>query len=146
MKRIDDTSFKGFGFQFIPVRPEHLRFFAFVFGEEPPPHAECVGCTMVDRDFLPAGFCLAWIRDNGTVTVHGYFGKWLKVFPKDILRGMKPVMNRLREAGIEEVWAVADEAVPGSDKLVEWFRGVATDQIVPGQGRYYRINLKESPI
>jgi hypothetical protein len=123
-----------------------LEFFAFVFGEAPPPHAECVGNTMVDRDFMPLGFCIAWLRDNGTTTIHAYFGDWLRTFPKDILRGMKPTMQRLRDAGIVDVYAVAEESVPGSDKLIAWFKGVPTDQIVPGQGRYYRMNLNESPI
>lgn len=117
-----------------------------MFGAEPPTFEACVGNTMVDRDFLPLGFCLAWLRDNGTVTAHAYFGQWLMIYPKDILRGMRPVMQRLRDCGVTEVWAVADEAVPGSSKLVEWFGGVETEQNVEGQGRYWRIDLTKSPI
>lgn len=101
---------------------------------------------MVDRDFLPLGFCLAWLRKEGTVTIHAYFGRWLQIYPKDVLRGMKPVMQRLRDAGIVHVWAVADEAVEGSTKLVDWFKGEPTEQIVPGQGRYWIIDLTRSPI
>ena len=101
---------------------------------------------MVDRDFMPVGFCIVWFRENGTATVHAYFGTWLQTYPKDILRGMRPTMQKLREIGVTDVYAVADESVPGSDKLVQWFKGVATDQVVPGQGRYYRMNLLESPI
>lgn len=117
-----------------------------MFGETPPEFGECHGNTMVDEDYFPRGFCLAWFRHNGTVTIHAYFGEYLRTFPKDILRGMKPTMNELREMGVTDVYAVADERVPGSEQLVRWFRGVPTDQWVDGQGRYWRIDLTRSPI
>lgn len=101
---------------------------------------------MVDRNFLPLGFCLAWLREEGTVTVHAYFGEYLRLFPKDILKGMKPVMDRIREAGVSDVWAIADERVPGSRRLIQWFGGVPSGQIVPGQGEYYRIDMLKTPI
>jgi hypothetical protein len=141
-----DNSFKGRGFRFIPIRPAHLDFFAFVFGEAPPPWEECLGNTMVDEDFMPLGFCMAWRRENGTVTAHAYFGDWLRVYPKDILKGMRPVMQQIRDAGVTEIWAVADERVPGSDVLVKWFKGVPTGQIVPGQGEYYLMDITRSAI
>ncbi len=128
------------------MRPAHLEFFDFVFGEQGPPWDECFGNTMVDVDFMPVGFAIVWFRHNGTVTVHAYFGEYLKTYPKDILRGMQPTMQRLREIGVTDLYAVAHESVPGSDTLIKWFKGVPTDQSVEGQGRYYRMNLLESPI
>jgi hypothetical protein len=128
------------------VRKAHLDFFAFVFGEEAPPWDRCLGNTMVDENYMPKGFCLAWLRENGTVTAHAYFGEWLKIYPKDILKGMKPVMDRIREAGVKEIWAVADENVEGSDTLTKWLRAEKTEQFVPGQGYYWRIDMDRSPI
>lgn len=107
---------------------------------------------MVDRDFILCGFALAWLRprpsksDPLLVTVHAYFGEYLKIYPKDILRGMKVTIDQLCEAGIYEVYATADERVPGSRTFCEWFRGVPTGQFVPGQGEYYRFDLSRSPV
>lgn len=139
-------SFKDHGFEFIDLRPAHLDLYAFVLGDEAPEFADCVGRTMVDRNFMPMGFCLAWFRKEGSITIHAYYGKWLKTFPKDILRGMKPVIDALRTAGVVDVYAVADVNVEGSDTLVKWFGGVPTGQIVPGQGEYYRVNILEGKI
>ena len=61
------------------MRRAHLEFFSFVFGEDAPPFERCIGKTMVDRAYMPKGFCLAWLRENGTVTAHAYFGEWLKI-------------------------------------------------------------------
>lgn len=117
-----------------------------MLNEEPPPIEQCVGKTMVDRDFLPLGFALLWLRPEGSVTVHAHYGPWLKIFPKDILRAMKGTMDEARAAGITEVWAIADERVPGSRKLVEWFCGEPSGQWVDGQGEYYKLDLTKSKI
>jgi RimJ/RimL family protein N-acetyltransferase len=140
-----DNSFKGLGYQFIALRRAHLDFLGYVFGEAPPPVEECIGRTLVDRDFRPAGFCLAWLRPDDTVTIHAYFGDYLRRYPKDILRGMKPIMERIRQAGIVDVYAEADERFEGSRKLIEWFGGVPTGQRVEN-GEYYRIDMTRSPI
>lgn len=116
-----------------------------MFGEEPPPIEECIGRTMVDRDFLPVGFCLAWLRPTEAVTIHAFFGEYLKRWPKDILRGMKPIIERVRDAGITEVFAEADERFDGSRKLIEWFGGEPTGQWVE-HGEYYKIDLTRSPL
>jgi hypothetical protein len=146
-KKIDDpNSFKGRGFSFIPVRAAHLDFLGFIFDEEPPPIAECFGNTMVDRDFMPLGFALLWIRPEGSVTVHAHYGPWLRMYPKDILRAMKGTMDQARAVGITEVWAIADERVPGSRTLVAWFNGEPSGQRVEGQGEYYRLDLTKSKI
>lgn len=128
------------------MRKAHLDFLAYVFNEDPPPFGECFGRTMVDKDYMPLGFALAWLRPEGATTIHAYYGHWLKQYPKDILRGMQPIMQRIREAGIYEVWAIADERVEGSRKLVEWFKGEPSGQIVENQGEYYKIDLRRSPI
>ena len=144
-KTNDALSFKEQGFQFIPVRRAHLDFFGFVFGEEPPAFEACIGNTMVDRDFLPLGFCLAWMRETGAVTSHAYFGHWLRTYPKDILRGMKGTMDKIRSAGVSEVYAFAELGTPGSVELIKWFGGVETDQPAV-QGNWWRIDLTRSPI
>lgn len=117
-----------------------------MFNETPPPFDKCIGRTMVDRDYMPLGFALAWLRDEGTVTIHAYYGPWLKVYPKDILRGMKPVMDRIREAGFFEVYAEAEPHTEGSRTLIEWFKGEPTGTYVPGGGEWYKIDLKRTPI
>lgn len=128
------------------MRKAHLEFFAACFAEDIPPVEECFGRAMVDRWFIPVGFCMAWVRPGKPVTVHGHFGEWLKQYPKDILRGIKPVMDRLRANGITEVWALADERIQGSDTLCKWFGGVPSGQYVPGDGEYWRIDLTKSKI
>ena len=134
-------------FTFIPVRPAHLEFFAFVFREDLPPIDEVIGNTMVDRlHYLPLGFALARLWPSGAVSIHAYFGQWLKQYPKDVLRGLKGTIDELRAMGIKDIHAVADENVEGSVTLVKWFKGEKTAQWVEGQGWYYKINLDRSPI
>lgn len=128
------------------MRRAHLDFLGYVFGEEPPPFERCFGNTMVDIDYMPLGFCLAWLREEGSTTVHAYYGPWLKIYPKEILRSMHAMMDKVRAAGIGEVWAIADERVAGSDKLLAWFGGVPSGQIVAGQGEYWRVDLTRAPI
>jgi len=134
-------------FTFIPVREAHLEFFAFAFQEELPPIDEVIGNTMVDRlHYLPLGFALARLWPSGAVSIHAYFGQWLKTYPKDVLRALKGTVDELRAMGIQDIHAVADESVPGSDTLLEWLGGEKTEQFVDGQGWYYKINLDRSRI
>ena len=135
---------KGFPYQFIPLRRSHLDFVKAMTGRYPPDFERCVGKTMVDDLYRPLGFCFVAFEDDG-VTCHAYFGKWLRVWPKDILRGMKPVFDRLREMEEHFVFAVADEEVEGSDKLIHWFKGVKTDRRAD-TGPIYLIDLRDTPI
>lgn len=117
----------------------------FAYDREPPPIHQIHGNTMVDRDFLPLGFCFVWFEPSGVVSVHAHFGKWLRVFPKDILRGMKVTFEELRAMGVKELVAIADESIDGSVTLVKWFKGVATGQ--RGEfGEIYTIDLAQTPI
>lgn len=95
---------------------------------------------------MPLGFALVWVRPEGSCTVHAHYGKWLRTFPKDILRAMKGTMDKCRAAGVTELWAVADERVEGSRTLVEWMRAEPSGQFVEGQGEYFKIDLTRTPI
>lgn len=100
---------------------------------------------MVDREFLPIGFCFAWFEPTGSVSVHAHFGKWLRIFPKDILRGMKVTIDQLRAAGVKEVYTMADENIDGSATLIRWFKGEPTGD--RGEfGPIFRVDLSKSPI
>lgn len=105
---------------------------------------------MVNADYVPLGFCLAYFEDDETVSIHGYFGDWLKIFPKDILRSMKDFTDRLREhAGVTECYAIADESVEGSVKLIEWVGGEYTGKDAtdgPVRGPIYICDLSKTRI
>lgn len=103
------------------------------------------GAAMVDRHFIPLGMWLAYFEDDGTVSVHAYFGKWLRQYPKDILRHVSKFTARLREMGHNIVYAIADESVPGSDTLIEWFKGEKTGDRHE-YGPVYRIDLRKAKI
>lgn len=114
---------------------------AFLYQEKPVTIEDCIGRTMVDRSLMPLGFCLLWFREEGTVTIHAHFGKWLRVFPKDIIRGMKETADEARELGVRDTYMIADENVPDSDKLCAWVGGTKTDQYIPGHGFYWKLDL-----
>lgn len=139
------ASFQERGFSFIPIRPAHLDFLRFVYGREVPTIDEVVGRTMVDDRYLPLGVCIVHFEPCGTNTVHAHFGKWLRIYPKDILRGMSHVTNWLRQHDIFILHAIADEAVDGSDTLLKWLSGEPTghrNEIGP----IYRIDLHNCKI
>lgn len=129
------------GFGFIPVRRAHLDYLAFSYGEEAVPFEEVIGRTMVDRSLIPLGFCLAWFRPEGTVTIHAHFGKWLRIFPTNIIRAMKETADDVRDCGVKEVWMIADQRIEGSTKLCEWVGAEKSDQYVEGQGWYWKLDL-----
>src|SRR5262245_39415933 len=83
--RQGSLSFRERGFSFIPLRPAHLEFLAFVYGREVPKLEECIGRALVDQDYLPLGVVLVHFEneDDGTNKLHAHFGKWLRVFAKD---------------------------------------------------------------
>lgn len=141
----ENASFRERGFSFIPLRPAHLDFLAFVYGRTVPKLEEVVGRAMVDRNYLPLGVVLVHFEPCGTNTLHAHFGKWLKVYPKDILRGMSEVTHWLREHEIFILHAIADEGVPGSDYLLEWLRAKPTGQR-NDIGPIYRLDLRECKI
>lgn len=138
-------SFKERGFDFIPIRQAHLDFLGYCYGRTPPPLEEVEGFALVDRNCLPLGLALVHFEDGGTVTCHAHFGKWLKIYPKDILRGMKVTMDSLRERGIFILHAIADDGIEGSDTLVKWCRGVPTGQRAE-TGPIYRIDLRDMKV
>lgn len=133
------------GFRFIDVREAHLRFLGWAFAAEPPPIERVVGRTMVDREYRPIGFCLADFEPSGVVAIHAHFGQWLRVYPTNILRGMKVTIDALRRAGVKDVYAIADRGIDGSDTLIKWFGGEPTGQVVE-LGPVYRIELARSRV
>lgn len=139
------ASFRERGFSFIPLRQAHLDFLQFVYGREVPKLDEVVGRAMVDESYLPLGVVLVHFEPNGTNTLHAHFGKWLKVYPKDVLRGMSEVCNWLREHEVFILHAIADESVPGSDYLLEWL-GATPENRRNEIGPIYRLDLRKCKI
>lgn len=151
-------SFRERGFSFIELRPQHLALFGAIYGDRSMPTIdEVVGRAMVDWDFMPLGAVLVYFEPHafeaeygqrifeGRNWLYAHFGPWLRIYPKDILRGMKSVADQLREAGIFDLHCTADRSVEGSDKLVIWLRGVATGE-EDKLGPIYRIDLRTCPI
>ena len=139
------SSFKEGGYQFIPIREAHLGFVAWMMGREAPKLDKVYGAAMVNRNFIPLGVCLAYFEEDGTVSIHAHFGKWLRKFPKDVLRHMHGFCRDLREMGHPIVYAIADESVDGSRTLIEWFRGEPTGAR-HDFGPIYRIDLRKAKI
>ena len=100
---------------------------------------------MVDRDYLPLGFCFVWFEPSGTVSLHAHFGRWLKRYPKDILRGMHQTANELRQMGVRYLHCTADPSVEGSQRLVNWLQGEPTGQMGE-MGMIYCIDLTKTKI
>jgi hypothetical protein len=139
-----DNSFKGRGFQFIPIRPAHLDFVAWAMGREAPDYARVFGAALVDKDFIPLGVALAYFEDE-CISLHASFGKWLKIYPKDILRHMSGFLQALRDKGHQIAYACADESVEGSTTLIEWLKGEPTGKR-HAFGEIYRIDLTRTKI
>lgn len=139
-----DKSFKGQGYSFIDIRPAHLDFIAWVMGRQAPDFERIFGAALVNRNFIPLGVALAYFEDE-CVSIHAHFGKWLRVYPKDILRHMHKFCDALRAQGHTIVYAVADESIDGSDKLLEWLNAKKTDK-KHEFGFVYEIDLTKAKI
>ena len=139
------TGFKDRGFSFIPIRPAHVGFIAWVMGRDAPEFDRIFGAAMVDRNFIPVGFALSYFENDGTVSIHAHFGQWLRAYPKDILRHMAKFTATLRDQGNAIIYAIADESIPGSDTLIHWFRGRDTGRRHEF-GPIYEIDLRTSKI
>jgi len=139
-------SFKGRGFSFIPVREAHIDFIAASMGRTAPDFDRLAGNCMVNRDYLPLGFCLAYFADDDIVEGHAYFGNWLRIFPKDILRSMNGFMDQLRiNADVSILYAAADENIDGADTLLKWLKGEPTGKFNE-VGEIYEIDIRKSKI
>ena len=91
------------------------------------------------REFVLAG------ENHQITTLHAHFGKWLRTYPKDILRGMSEVCNWLREHEVYILHAIADEGIDGSDTLLKWLGAKPTGHI-GDVGPWYRLDLRECKI
>jgi hypothetical protein len=81
-------------------------------------------------------------RRPGKNWLYADFGRWLRIFPKDILRAIKPVCDHLRKHQVYILHASADESTPGSDTLLNWLGAVPTGEH-DGIGPLYRLDLRE---
>ena len=133
------------GYRFIPIREAHLSFIGWMMGRQAPDMASIFGAAMVNTNFIPVAMALAYFEDDGTVSIHAHFGKWLKRFPKDILRHMSRFCRTLRDMGHPIVYAIADESIEGSDTLIRWFKGRSTGQRHEF-GMVYEIDLRKAKI
>ena len=138
-------SWKGLGLSFTPIRPVHMEFVAWVMNRNAPDLSRVFGQTMVSREFTPLGLCLAYFEPDETVSIHAYFGRWLKRFPKDILREISGFCSTLRDEGHGVVYAVADESVDGSKTFIDWLGGTNTGRR-HDTGDIYRIDLNRAKI
>jgi hypothetical protein len=138
-------SWRDRGFSFISIRPAHLEFLQFVYGRDVPSIDEVIGRAMVDERCLPLGVVLVHFEAGGINKLHAHFGRWLRIYPKDILRGMAQVADQLREHEVFILHAIADEAVEGSDYLLKWLGAEPTGQRDP-IGPMYRLDLRRCKI
>jgi len=150
-------SFRERGFSFIPLRSAHLEFLTCVYGREVPSIDEVVGRAMVDANHLPLGVVLVHFEPDvfepeydqriglGLRVLHAHFGKWLRVYPKDILRGMKEVADWLRQHNIFTLHAQADRDVEGSDTLLQWLGAEPTGH-EGDTGPWFALNLRRCKI
>jgi len=140
-------SWRERGWSFIPLRPAHLEFLQFVYGRDVPSIDEVIGRAMVDECCLPLGVVLVHFESGGINKLHAHFSKWLKVYPKDILRGMAEVCNLLRQHEVFILHAIADEAVDGSAYLLEWLGAKPTGERDDGGiGPIYQLDLRHCKI
>lgn len=140
----EDKSFKGQGFQFIDIRPVHLDYIAWVMGRSAPDFERIFGAAMVNRNFIPLGVALAYFEDD-CISLHAHFGKWLRVYPKEILRHMSKFLDALRAQGHTTAYAVADESIEGSDKLLQWLNAEKTEKMHEF-GPVYVVDLTKAKI
>ena len=66
-------------------------------GRSMPTIDQVVGRAMVDENYLPLGVVLVYFEPSGKNWLYAHFSKWLRVYPKDILRSMSEVSNWLRK-------------------------------------------------
>lgn len=151
-------SFRERGFSFIPLRPQHLALYGAIYGDRAMPTiSEVVGRAMVDADYMPLGAVLVYFEPDvfeveygqrifeGRNWLYAHFGPWLKIYPKDILRGMKEVADQLREHEIFDLHCTADRTIEGSDRLAIWLGGQPTGEI-DTLGPIYRLDLRDCKI
>ncbi len=133
-------------YRFVDIRriPSALDLAAFACDREFPEIDRLVGNALVDADsYLPVGFAVCYFEPEGAVSVQASFGNLFRTYPKDILAGMAPVCRIVRDSGVKELWAVADEDIEGSTDLIKWMDGERTEhrRDEPPCGWWYRMDL-----
>jgi len=114
-------------------------------GREAPDFEAIFGAAMVDRNFIPVGFALAYFEDDGAVSIHAHFGQYLKRYPKDVLRHMQKFIHTLRDNGHPIAYAIADESIEGSETLIRWFKGTPTGKRHEF-GEIYELDFRKGPL
>lgn len=102
------------------------------------------GASMVNRNFIPVGFAMAVFEDE-CISLHAYFGKFLRMFPVPILREMRKFLDVLRGQGHEKVYAVADERIDGSETLLIGL-GATKTEALGDFGPVYELDLRKAKI
>ena len=125
--------------------PAALDLASFAVDREFPDLERLVGNALVDKkNYLPLGFAVCYYEPSGAVSVQASFGQYFRQWPKDILAGMAPICRIVRDSGVDELWAVADQDIEGSEQLIEWMQGERTEhrREEPPCGYWYRMDLK----
>lgn len=118
-------------FCFVDIQrlPSALELAAYAIQREMPELHRCVGNALVDKaNYWPIGFAVCYYEPCGTVSVHAHFGDYFRTYPKDILAGMAPVCQLVKDSGVAALHAVADEDISGSIDLVRWMGGEKTGE------------------
>ena len=129
--------------------PNALEFVAHTYGRTLPfEMRDIVGRAMVSREtWRPVGFAFVWFEPCGVCSIQAHYGEYFRQYPKDVLASMAPTVRQVREVGVDEIMAIADEDIPGADTLVHWMQGKPTGKRseVP-RGEIYTIDLHSDRI
>lgn len=133
-------------YRFVDIQriPNALEFVAHTYGRSLPfEMSDIVGRAMVSREtYTPVGFAFVWFEPSGVCSIQAHYGEYFRQYPKDVLASMAPTVRQVRDVGVNEIVAIADEDIPGADTLVLWMGGKPTGQRseVP-RGEIYTIDL-----
>lgn len=138
-------SFREKGLSFIPIRSQHLRFMQAIYCRTVPSIDEVVGKALVDHRYMPLGVVCVYFQPGRRRWLYAHLGPWMRIFPKDILRGISEVCDVLRAQKVFTLHASADESVPGSDTLLKWL-GAKPIGERDDFGEIYRLDLRKCKI
>src|SRR5262245_32776485 len=144
--RAKPTGFKECGLSFIDLRQAHLDLLAYVYDKsETPMLEECVGQALVDKRYLPLGLCLVHREKSGCDRLYAYFGsedRWLRTYPKDVLRALSRMATWLREREVFVLHAYVEQELKGLCHLLKWLGG----KPVEDHADWFKLDLRECKI
>jgi len=126
--------------------PAALEFAAATLGRDHPNVLKdsLHGYAIVRKDnYIPLHFGFCYFEPEGVVSVHARLGDVLRTYPKEILAQITKTIREVREVGVNELYAIADEDIYESQKFIEWFDAKPTGKksLYPPIGDVYRIDL-----